>query len=214
MHHIDEQVHFYDTRRAKLGSAPVLKFGYRVPLREGANSTRKKQKTRYARGSAKNSFFARGYPDGTVMLWDVRAGAKKVSVYSNHSNAHHHATLPFRTSERPPHLLPLATCRPEDRVPCCPYARCGALRAAGNGAVVGRTSPGGASAPCTSIGITLPAARPHSHPSAPAPFRSHSRLAFSYPSEGPSSSLPSRNGRLLANPLPSPRPPPPHLPPP
>ena len=143
MHHIDEQVHFYDTRRAKLGSAPVLKFGYRVPLREGASSTRKKQKTRYARGSAKNSFFARGYPDGTVMLWDVRAGAKKVSVYSNHSNAHHHATLPFRTSERPPHLLPLATCRPEDRVPCCPYARCGALRAAGNGAVVGRTAPGG-----------------------------------------------------------------------
>ncbi|OBZ76198.1 hypothetical protein A0H81_03583 [Grifola frondosa] len=67
--HMDRQVHFYDTRKGGFRHAPCLEFGHRTAARRAG--------TRYAKGSASNSLFARGYADGTVHVWDYRNGARK-----------------------------------------------------------------------------------------------------------------------------------------
>ncbi|KAH9853779.1 hypothetical protein C2E23DRAFT_884436 [Lenzites betulinus] len=85
--HMDYQVHFYDTRERGFGRRPWLEFGYRAapPMRGGASrpaggggaSFTPKTGSRYIRGSAMNSLFARGYADGVVLVWDYRKGAQK-----------------------------------------------------------------------------------------------------------------------------------------
>ncbi|KAI0370285.1 hypothetical protein BV20DRAFT_1113275 [Pilatotrama ljubarskyi] len=90
--HMDYQVHFYDTREGGFGRRPWLEFGYRAAPPKprsasrpaGGHSASFKPKTgsRYYRGSAMNSLFARGYSDGVVLVWDYRNGAQKVRLTS------------------------------------------------------------------------------------------------------------------------------------
>ncbi|KAI0637798.1 hypothetical protein C8Q77DRAFT_1087928 [Trametes polyzona] len=89
--HMDYQVHFYDTRERGFGRKPWLEFGYRAaPPKPRSNTARSagagasasasstpKLGSRYIRGSTVNSLFARGYPDGAVLVWDYRNGAQK-----------------------------------------------------------------------------------------------------------------------------------------
>ncbi|KAI0773942.1 hypothetical protein C8Q74DRAFT_1199906 [Fomes fomentarius] len=86
--HMDYQVHLYDMREGGFKHRPWLEFGYRAAVpktsRASANSSRSasnssipKVGSRYTRGSTMHSFFARGYGDGVVLVWDYRNGAQK-----------------------------------------------------------------------------------------------------------------------------------------
>ncbi|KAI0829442.1 hypothetical protein BC628DRAFT_1417164 [Trametes gibbosa] len=85
--HMDYQVHFYDMREKGFGRKPWLEFGHRAaapkprsasrPAASGNASFAPKMGSRYIRGSTMNSLFARGYADGTVLVWDYRKGAHK-----------------------------------------------------------------------------------------------------------------------------------------
>jgi hypothetical protein len=60
---VDEQINVFDLR-VGLHTRPSMRFGYRE------ESNRKSD--RYTRGAMQQCYFARGYNDGTVMLWDFR----------------------------------------------------------------------------------------------------------------------------------------------
>ncbi|KAI1792921.1 hypothetical protein LXA43DRAFT_1003819 [Ganoderma leucocontextum] len=102
--HLDYQVHFYDMREGGFARRPWLEFGYRATpprasssnagtrdagsgftsasasastSRSASSTSIPKFGSRYTRGSTTNSLFARGYGDGTVLVWDYRNGAQK-----------------------------------------------------------------------------------------------------------------------------------------
>ena len=85
--HMDHQIHFYDMRKHGFKCEPVLQFGYRgAPVGTRArdsslSSAVPLQGSRYTRGSILHALFARGYPDGAVLVWDVRNGGRKVSMF-------------------------------------------------------------------------------------------------------------------------------------
>ena len=93
--HLHYQVHLYDLREGGFKHRPWLEFGYRAlapkanrgrtsagasasTSRSASSSSIPKVGSRYTRGSATNSLFARGYGDGVVLVWDYRNGAQKV----------------------------------------------------------------------------------------------------------------------------------------
>ena len=105
MDHLDYQVHFYDIREGGFAHRPWLEFGYRSAppktthasssltvqgfasasasgstSRSASSTIVPKSGSRYTRGSTTNSLFARGYGDGTVLVWDYRNGAQKVRL--------------------------------------------------------------------------------------------------------------------------------------
>lgn len=61
--HREHQILVYDIRKS-LDKAPDAFFGHRS-YSEGPG-------TRYARGDTEHSLFVRGYPDGTICIWDFR----------------------------------------------------------------------------------------------------------------------------------------------
>ncbi|KAI0723392.1 hypothetical protein C8Q76DRAFT_767312 [Earliella scabrosa] len=92
--HLHYQVHLYDLREGGFKHRPWLEFGYRSSApktnrgrtsagasastsRSASSSSIPKVGSRYTRGSATNSLFARGYGDGVVLVWDYRNGAQK-----------------------------------------------------------------------------------------------------------------------------------------
>lgn len=75
---MDEQVHLFDVRASNFDKPPAVKFGYRIPSPSPA--PRIQPATRYTKGSAWMSCFARGYDDGTVRMWDFR----NISVRLSH----------------------------------------------------------------------------------------------------------------------------------
>ncbi|TFK93862.1 hypothetical protein K466DRAFT_580504 [Polyporus arcularius HHB13444] len=98
--HMDNQVQLYDLRAGGFARKPWLEFGYRsatpaFPSKgsrtiadtnsvasassswSDGSSPAHRHGSRYTRGSTMNSFFARGYGDGVVLVWDYRNGAQK-----------------------------------------------------------------------------------------------------------------------------------------
>jgi hypothetical protein len=59
-----DQVYVFDMRKQK----PIKRFGYDINLIEG----KAVGQTRFEKGSYKGNYFARGYADGTVRMWDMR----------------------------------------------------------------------------------------------------------------------------------------------
>ena len=86
---MDRQVQFYDVReRRSFKGRPVLEFGYRATHPASSNSDVQKQEQRYTRGSTTNSLFARGYLDGSVVIWDYRNGGRQVSTSTSRCSVH------------------------------------------------------------------------------------------------------------------------------
>jgi WD40 repeat protein len=59
-----DQVYVFDMRKQK----PIKRFGYDINLIEG----KAVGQTRFEKGSYNGNYFARGYADGTVRMWDMR----------------------------------------------------------------------------------------------------------------------------------------------
>jgi hypothetical protein len=59
-----DQVYVFDMRKQK----PIKRFGYDINLIEG----KAVGQTRFEKGSYNGNYFARGYVDGTVRMWDMR----------------------------------------------------------------------------------------------------------------------------------------------
>ncbi|THH17626.1 hypothetical protein EW146_g3224 [Bondarzewia mesenterica] len=71
--HLNRQVQIYDLRQSGLDREPPISFGYRC-----YNEYDDKADYRHARGSGYLSYFARGYRNGMVRLWDFRSPQKPV----------------------------------------------------------------------------------------------------------------------------------------
>jgi len=62
--HLDAQIQLFDDRkRHGFNRTPDCEFGHRSV---GGKASR------YSRGSAHLSYFVRGYPDGSICIWDYR----------------------------------------------------------------------------------------------------------------------------------------------
>ncbi|KAI0031598.1 hypothetical protein K488DRAFT_86671 [Vararia minispora EC-137] len=68
VNHLEEQMQLFDLRVHEFNQAPALRFGYRYRREDGDN----RRELRYVRGNASRTYFARGYKDGVVRLWDIR----------------------------------------------------------------------------------------------------------------------------------------------
>lgn len=77
--HLDSQIALYDTRKAGFSRRPCLDFGYREPN----NNLNKRSGRFFHKGSVEEHFYARGYRDGAVCVWDLR----KVDVRSSARSA-------------------------------------------------------------------------------------------------------------------------------
>ncbi|KAI0771858.1 hypothetical protein BD413DRAFT_475224, partial [Trametes elegans] len=71
--HMDYQVQMYDTREGSFARKPWLD----TSTTAGSAAPVPRPGSRYIRGSAVHSLFARGYGDGVVLVWDYRNGAQK-----------------------------------------------------------------------------------------------------------------------------------------
>lgn len=70
--HLDHQVQIFDTRAQGFDRRPSIEFGHRDTGRGGSSSS---MKHRWRRGSTRHALFARGYGDGSLVLWDYRQPA-------------------------------------------------------------------------------------------------------------------------------------------
>jgi len=91
--HLDEQVQIYDTRHRLFDRAPSAMFGYRDTV------TSKLVRSKYRKGASQHSYFARGFQDGTVVVWDYRK-IKVSGIAISHVNPHSCEQTPLLTFKR------------------------------------------------------------------------------------------------------------------
>ncbi|KAL4241564.1 hypothetical protein ABKN59_000190 [Abortiporus biennis] len=63
--HLDDQIHIYDSRKSGFDRKPCLQFGHR--------DTGNRHGSKLFKGDTIETYFGRGYSDGTVGLWDYRS---------------------------------------------------------------------------------------------------------------------------------------------